>query len=98
MWGKVKTVCQIIAIVAIYVMQTALDVFNLATLGKTLSITEDYNIFKVMASSDSLYHDSYRLFCIFNYIGQGLLWITAIITVISGVKYLIDNKDAISDM
>ena len=98
MWGKVKTVCQIIAIVAIYVMQTALDVFNLATLGKTLSITEDYNVFKVIVSSDSLYHDSYRLFCIFNYIGQGLLWITAIITVISGVKYLIDNKDAISDM
>lgn len=98
MWGKVKTVSQIVALVAIYLMQTALDVINLTTLGKTLSITQDYNVLKVMASSDSLYYDSYQIFCIFNYIGQGLLWITAIITVISGVKYLIDNKEVISEM
>ena len=98
MWGKVKTVSQIVAIVAIYVMQTALDVINLATLGKTMSIMHDYNFFFVMTSSNSLYQDSYNIFCIFNYIGQGLLWITAVITVISGVKYLVDNKEVISDM
>ena len=37
-------------------------------------------------------------FRVFNIIGQVLIWITAIITVISGAKYLIDNKDVISEM
>lgn len=98
LWGKVKTVTQIIAIVAVFVFQTAMDIINLAMLGEYQTITADYNIFKVMVNSNSLYHTSYSIFCIFNYIGQGLLWIVAIITVISGVKYLLDNKKVISDM
>ena len=98
MWGKVKTVCQIIAIVAIFVFQTAMDIINYAMLGRYLTITKDYNIFNVAINSNSLFHTSYQIFSIFNYIGQGLLWITAIITVISGVKYLVDNKEVISDM
>lgn len=97
MWGKVKTVSQIIAICAIFAMQTAMDIINLAVIGTTQTI-EDYNIFKVAINSNSLYHDMYDIYCIFGYIGHALLWITAIITVISGVKYLVDNKDVISDM
>ena len=38
------------------------------------------------------------VFRVFNIIGQVLIWITAVITVISGVKYLADNKEVISDM
>lgn len=98
MWGKVKTVCQIVAIIAVFVFQTAMDIINLAMLGKTLTITGDYNIFNVMINSNSLYRTSYLIFSIFNIIGQSLLWIVAVITVISGVKYLIDNKEVISDM
>lgn len=97
MWGKVKTVSQIVAIVTIFVMQTAMDIISLAVIGTTQTIN-DYNIFKVAINSNSLYHDMYGIFCIFNYIGQALLWIVAIITVISGVKYLVDNKEVISDM
>ena len=97
MWGKVKTVSQIVAIVTIFVMQTAMDIISLAVIGTTQTI-DDYNIFKVAINSNSLYHDMYGVFCVFNYIGQALLWIVAIITVISGVKYLVDNKEVISDM
>ena len=96
-WGKVKTVSQIAAIVAIFVMQTAMDIINLAVIGKVQTI-EDYNIFQVAINSNSLYHDMYRIFSIFSAVGQGLLWIVAIITVISGVKYLTGNKEVISDM
>ena len=97
MWGKVKTVSQIVAIVAIFVMQTAMDIVSMIVIGTTQTI-DDYNIFKVAINSNSLYHDMYSVFCVFNVIGQALLWIVAIITVISGVKYLVDNKEVISDM
>lgn len=98
MWGKVKTVTQIIAVVAVFVFQTAMDIINLAMLGRTQTITGDYNSFKVMVNSNSLFCTSYQIFTIFNVIGQALLWIVAVITVISGVKYLVDNKEVISDM
>ena len=97
MWGNVKTVSQIVAIVAIFVMQTAMDIVSMIVIGTTQTI-DDYNIFKVAINSNSLYHDMYSVFCVFNVIGQALLWIVAIITVISGVKYLVDNKEVISDM
>ncbi|MBQ3331423.1 MAG: CDP-diacylglycerol--glycerol-3-phosphate 3-phosphatidyltransferase [Ruminococcus sp.] len=97
MWGKVKTVTQIVAIVAVFVFQTAMDIISLCLIDKVLPLSE-YNFMKIAVNSNSLYHDLYNIFCIFNIIGQALLWITAIITVISGVKYLIDNKEVISDM
>ena len=43
-------------------------------------------------------HPLCTVFNVFNIIGQVLLWIVAIITVVSGVKYLMDNKDVISEM
>ena len=81
LWGKIKTVSQIVAIVTIFVLQTAVDIISLA-----------------LFNSDSLYLPSYNIFNIFNIIGQVMLWIVAIITVISGAKYLVDNKEVISDM
>ena len=97
MWGKVKTVTQIVAIVAIFLMQTTMDIISLSLIGKVLPMSE-YNVVKIMFNSNSLYHDLYNIFNIFDIIGQALLWIVAIITVISGVKYLVDNKEVISDM
>ncbi len=97
MWGKVKTVTQIVAIVAIFLMQTAMDIISLSLIGKVLPMSE-YNIAKIMLNSNSLYYDLFNIYNIFNIIGQVLLWIVAVITVISGVKYLVDNKEVISDM
>ena len=77
MWGKIKTVSQIVAIVAIFLMQFADEImWGITSLG---TVEPEF-------------------FNIFNIIGQVLLWIVAIITVISGVKYLVDNKEVISDM
>ena len=97
MWGKVKTVTQIVAIVAIFLMQTTMDIISLSLIGKVLPMSE-YNVVKIMLNSNSLYYDLFNIYNIFNIIGQVLLWIVAVITVISGVKYLVDNKEVISDM
>lgn len=97
MWGKVKTVCQIIAIVAVFVFQTAMDVISLLMNGVVYSFTE-YGLMKAQQGVDPSFDNLLTAFDIFNIIGQVLLWITAVITVISGVKYLMDNKEVISDM
>ena len=93
MWGKVKTVAQIIAIVAIFVMHTALDIISLAMTGGVLSLDDYYRMNDLCCG-----HPLCTVFNVFNIIGQVLLWIVAIITVVSGVKYLMDNKDVISEM
>ncbi len=97
MWGKVKTVSQIVAICAIFTMQTALDIISINMLGHTVTVDE-LNPFLVGTASNINVHTVYNISNTFNIIGQCLIWITAVITVISGVKYLIDNKDVISDM
>lgn len=77
MWGKVKTVTQMIAIICIFVLQTLLQIF-----GQYILMNFDYH----------------KLDYIFFITGEVLLWISVVFTIISGVKYVIDNKDAISDM
>lgn len=89
MWGKVKTVCQIIAIVTIYVMYTALDLLRL--------------IFGYFSAADLTAWSLknwwlVNMGLIFGIISHSLMWLVAIITIISGVKYLVDNKAVISDM
>ena len=59
---------------------------------------DELNPFLVGTASNINVHTVYNISNTFNIIGQCLIWITAVITVISGVKYLIDNKDVISDM
>ncbi|MBQ8539143.1 MAG: CDP-diacylglycerol--glycerol-3-phosphate 3-phosphatidyltransferase [Ruminococcus sp.] len=78
MWGKVKTVTQMIAIIAVFVFQVALEVYTVFPYAPELAIQMMGNIFFV--------------------VGEVLLWISVVFTIISGVKYVIDNKDAISDM
>ncbi len=74
-WGKLKTVSQIVAIVAIFVMQYFTE---LCTLG---IIPLDTSIFNG----------------IFFIIGEILLWITGVVTIISGVIYVRECKEYISD-
>ncbi len=93
-WGKVKTVTQIVAIVSIFVMMTALDIISLVMISRTLPLS---------ALSDCLTSNGDRaLICqiygIFNIISQVMMWIIALITIISGVIYLKDNREVIADM
>ena len=79
MWGKVKTVTQMIAIIAVFVFQVVLEVLSQFN---SPSVTEFLN-------ASPFY---------FYIAGEILLWISVVFTIISGVKYVFDNKDAISDM
>ena len=93
MWGKVKTVSQMVAIIAIFVFQTVFDLSCLISFGSTATAGE-------IAALNAVNADSWvvTLYNVFNIVGQVLIWISVVFTVISGVKYLVDNKEAISDM
>jgi CDP-diacylglycerol--glycerol-3-phosphate 3-phosphatidyltransferase len=73
MWGKVKTVTQIVAIVCVLVMQTVLD---LGGLGVQLPAA---------------------LPQIFTVIGEVLIWISTFFAVISGMVYVAQNRQFISE-
>ena len=73
MWGKVKTVTQIVAIVCVLVMQTVLD---LGGLGVQLPA--------VLPS-------------VFTVIGEVLIWISTFFAVLSGVVYVAQNRQFISE-
>ena len=98
MLGKVKTVAQMIAIIAIFLMQTTMDIIStVSPLGHTIPIRFFINKMYVYANY-SLYDSLANIFNIFNIIGQSMIWIVAIITVISGIKYIVDNKGIINEM
>lgn len=97
MWGKVKTVTQIIAIVAVFVFMTAMDIISIIIIGHAVPSTI-FTTGMFTALNDTRYFTLSVCFNVFNIIGQALMWIVAIITVISGIKYLVDNKEVISDM
>ncbi|MBQ8860595.1 MAG: CDP-diacylglycerol--glycerol-3-phosphate 3-phosphatidyltransferase [Ruminococcus sp.] len=79
MWGKVKTVSQIIAIVTVFAFSVALEI---------LSLFEKIVVLPIFGT----------LAYVFYIIGEVILWISVVFAVISGVKYVLDNKDAISEM
>ena len=72
-WGKVKTVTQMVAIICVLVMQTVLDI---GALGVPLPCC---------------------LRCIFYWTGEGLIWVSTVFAVISGVIYVKQNKHFISE-
>lgn len=76
MWGKAKTVSQIIAIVSVFFLQTLHEIL--------VTYCANFDYFK---------WEYY-----FYIIGEVMLWISVVFAVISGVKYVLDNKDAISQM
>lgn len=72
-WGKVKTVTQMTAIICILVMQIVKELGS--------------RFFPLPGSISGVF------FCI----GEGLIWISAVFTIISGIVYVIQNKHFISD-
>ena len=78
MWGKAKTVSQIIAIIGVFLVQIFNDIVSFSP----------YFSHQVM----------YKVNDICFIIDEVLLWISVVFAVISGVKYVLDNKDAISEM
>ena len=74
-WGKLKTVTQMIAIIAIFVMQYFTELCAMGI------IPLDTAIFSG----------------IFLIIGEVLLWISGVFTIISGFIYIIEYKEYISD-
>ena len=75
MWGKVKTVAQIIAISVIYLILALYDILFAYT---SLDLTFAVPLIPIISNV--------------------LIWITTIFTIISGVKYIYDNKEVIKDM
>ncbi|MCH5201690.1 MAG: CDP-diacylglycerol--glycerol-3-phosphate 3-phosphatidyltransferase [Oscillospiraceae bacterium] len=73
-WGKIKTVSQMISISAIFAMQVVLEFIN---------------IFKItIVGLDN----------IFFIIGNILVWIFTLFTIISGIIYIMDNSKFLKDM
>lgn len=72
-WGKIKTVSQMVGISVIFSMQVVLEVLN-AMKVSTGFITE-----------------------VFYYIGNGLIWLSTVFTLISGIIYLKDNISFLKD-
>lgn len=77
MWGKVKTVCQIVAICVVFTLESVFDIISLAT----DNVVVLYDIMNVFRTIDYVF-----------------IWIATAVTVISGIKYLVDNKSVISDI
>ena len=72
-WGKVKTVTQMVAIICVLVMQIILDI---GALGVALPCC---------------------LRCIFYWTGEGLIWVSTLFAIISGIIYVKQNKHFISE-
>ena len=74
MWGKVKTVTQMIAVIAILVMQFVLE---LPEVGVSLPTDLTFTFWAI---------------------GEALIWVSTFFAIISGVIYVIQNKQFISEM
>ena len=81
MWGKVKTVTQMIAIIAILVFRAAYDI-TLMLLPSSIAQSADFT-----AAANGW------LFCG----GEALIWISTVFAIISGVIYLAQNRHFISE-
>lgn len=78
-WGKVKTVTQIIAIVAVFAFQFFLELLALFIDPSTSALFTTLSTVLYVA-------------------GEIMLWISTVFAIISGLIYVLDNKDAISEM
>lgn len=72
-WGKIKTVSQMVGISVIFAMQVVLELLS-AMKVSTGFISE-----------------------VFYYIGNGLIWLSTVFTLISGIIYLKDNISFLKD-
>lgn len=72
-WGKIKTVSQMVGISVIFAMQVVLEILG------------------AMKVSTGLVSE------VFYYIGNGLIWLSTVFTLISGIIYLKDNISFLKD-
>ena len=75
-WGKVKTVTQMIAIIAILVFNSTINIVNLIPLNIDIIFTLE-NVFHI--------------------IGMVLIWISTFFAILSGVIYIYQNREFISE-
>lgn len=74
--------------------------------GKFKTVTQMFALFAIFCLQTSLEFTAFfngekaanELCSTFYYIGEIALWISTVFAVISGLKYVLDNKDAITDM
>lgn len=72
-WGKIKTVSQMVGISVIFAMQVVLEILG------------------AMKVSTGFVNE------VFYYIGNGLIWLSTVFTLISGIIYLKDNISFLKD-
>lgn len=72
-WGKIKTVSQMVGISVIFAMQVVLEILGAM------------KVFTGFVSE------------VFYYIGNGLIWLSTVFTLISGIIYLKDNISFLKD-
>ena len=77
-FGKIKTVTQLVAIIAVLLMQFLLEIFTMTSAFgvETLSLLQ----------------------CVFTVVSLALIWISTLMAIISGVIYIVQNKQFIADM
>lgn len=76
-FGKIKTVSQMIAIIVILTMQFVLQLFAMGTFGDSIVAMQLSSIFVI--------------------IGEILIWISTIFAIVSGVIYIYQNREFISE-
>ena len=81
MWGKVKTVTQMVAIIAILVFRAAYEIILM--------------LLPASVAQDAVFSATLNQ-CLF-WTGEVLIWISTVFAVISGVIYLVQNKHFISE-
>lgn len=77
-WGKAKTVSQMIAIISVLVCGYVLELFSMGVVNATFETVSNMGI-------------------IMNVINQSFLWLSALLTVISGIIYIKDNFEFIKN-
>lgn len=77
-FGKIKTVTQLVAIIAVLLMQFLLEIFTMTSAFgvETLSLLQ----------------------CVFTVVSLALIWISTLMAIISGVIYIVQNWQYISEM
>lgn len=77
-FGKIKTVTQLVAIIAVLLMQFLLEIFTMTSAFgvETLSLLQ----------------------CVFTVVSLALIWISTLMTIISGIIYIVQNWQYISEM
>lgn len=77
-FGKIKTVTQLVAIIAVLFMQFLLEIFTMTSAFgvETLSLLQ----------------------CVFTVVSLALIWISTLMAIISGVIYIVQNWQYISEM